>query len=172
MPWISCPDLTHVATVHHETTTGRLNDLEALGAVVPGARAIVIARRASVAFGAESIDAEAWNLELPWPATANKCLHGGTGAFLRSRRDKALPRRCPAGKPIGSVYLDLFAYHAGQHGDGYSPFTQSVQVALSRCARRLAELQSTLVAGRRAVKPTSQRAAARSTRNSTSARYR
>jgi 2-aminoethylphosphonate-pyruvate transaminase len=29
------------------------------------------------------------------------------------------------------VYLDLHAYHRAQHGDGFSPFTQAVQVAFA-----------------------------------------
>jgi 2-aminoethylphosphonate-pyruvate transaminase len=40
--------------------------------------------------------------------------------------------------PTASVYLDLRAYHRAQHGDGYSPFTQSVQVAFA-LAEALAE---------------------------------
>jgi 2-aminoethylphosphonate-pyruvate transaminase len=38
-----------------------------------------------------------------------------------------------AAPPAGadSVYFDLHAYHRAQHADGYSPFTQAVQVAFA-----------------------------------------
>ena len=31
----------------------------------------------------------------------------------------------------GSVYLNLYAYYTGQHGDGYSPFTPAVPAAFA-----------------------------------------
>ena len=37
----------------------------------------------------------------------------------------------PAPARAGSVYLDLHAYHRAQHGDGFSPFTQAVQIAFA-----------------------------------------
>jgi 2-aminoethylphosphonate-pyruvate transaminase len=36
---------THLAMVHHETTTGRLNDLKSLGGTVPSARREYVGRR-------------------------------------------------------------------------------------------------------------------------------
>lgn len=120
------PDLTHVATVHHETTTGRLNDLDALGALCRE-RGLSMLLDGVSSFGAESIETEAWNLAAV-AGTANKCLHGVPGlSFVVAR--KSLFSHPP--KQVGSVYLDLFGYHAAQHGDGYSPFTQAVQAAFA-----------------------------------------
>jgi 2-aminoethylphosphonate-pyruvate transaminase len=119
------PAITHVATVHHETTTGRLNDLAAVGAMCRE-RGLELLLDGVSSFGAETIRGADWNLAAV-AATANKCLHGVPGiSFVVARRDRwAQPARA------GSVYLDLHRYFAGQHGDGYSPFTQSVQVAFA-----------------------------------------
>ncbi|MDH3435325.1 MAG: aminotransferase class V-fold PLP-dependent enzyme, partial [Gammaproteobacteria bacterium] len=119
-------DITHIATVHHETTTGRLNDMDALGKVCRERKLPMLLDGVS-SFGAEQFDPIGWNLEAV-AGTANKCLHGVPGlSFVIARR-----RNWARARPeVGSVYLDLYGYYAGQHGDGYSPFTQSVQVALA-----------------------------------------
>ncbi|HEV7445339.1 MAG TPA: aminotransferase class V-fold PLP-dependent enzyme [Steroidobacteraceae bacterium] len=64
---------THMAAVHHETTTGRLNDLRPLGKLCRerGLRLIV---DAVSSFGAEPIDFADDSLCVV-AATANKCLH-------------------------------------------------------------------------------------------------
>ncbi|MDJ0926984.1 MAG: aminotransferase class V-fold PLP-dependent enzyme [Gammaproteobacteria bacterium] len=126
---ISC-----VATVHHETTTGRLNDLHTIGAMCKShGRQLLLDAVSS--FGAEQIDAAAWNLAAV-AATANKCLHGVPGlSFVLAR--KKLWNITPPDR--GSVYLDLHAYHRGQYADGFSPFTQAVQVAFA-LREALAEL--------------------------------
>jgi 2-aminoethylphosphonate-pyruvate transaminase len=118
--------ITHLAVVHHETTTGRLNDLDAIGAICRK-RGVTLLLDAVSSFGAERIEAAAWNLGA-LAGTANKCLHGVPGlSFVLATAE--LWARKPA--PAGSVYLDLRAYHTGQHGDGYSPFTLPVQVAFA-----------------------------------------
>jgi len=120
------PAITHLAIVHHETTTGRLNALDALGAVCR-ARGVTLLLDAVSSFGAEAIDADAWNVGA-LAGTANKCLHGVAGlSFVLART--AL-WSAPASR-AGSLYLDLRAYHAGQHRDGFSPFTLPVQVAFA-----------------------------------------
>jgi 2-aminoethylphosphonate-pyruvate transaminase len=118
--------LTHVAAVQHETTTGRLNDLDGIGAVCRRRGATLLLDAVS-SFGAERIEAAAWNLGA-LAGTANKCLHGAPGlSFVLASRE--LWKRAPAVTP--GVYLDLRPYHAGQHGEGYSPFTLPVQVAFA-----------------------------------------
>ena len=116
----------YVATVHHETTTGRLNDLEKLAEICGDAEVPLLLDAVS-SFGAEAIEADAWNIAA-LAATANKCLHGVPGiSFVLAR--SALWSQSEAS--AGSVYLDLHGYYASQHGDGYSPFTQSVQAAFA-----------------------------------------
>jgi len=120
------PEITHVATVHHETTTGRLNDLDAIGALCRE-RDLAMLLDGVSSYGAEAIDAEGWNLEAV-AATANKCLHGVPGLSFVVGRERLWTQ---TSAQVGSVYLDLHGYYAGQHGEGYSPFTQSVQVAFA-----------------------------------------
>lgn len=118
--------VTHLAVVHLETTTGRLNDLDAIGALCRE-RGVTLLLDAVSSFGAHRIEGADWNLGA-LAATANKCLHGAPGlSFVLA--SQALWRRAPV--PAASLYLDLRAYHAGQHGDGFSPFTLPVQVAFA-----------------------------------------
>jgi 2-aminoethylphosphonate-pyruvate transaminase len=117
---------THLAVVHLETTTGRLNDLDVIGGLCRE-RGVTLLLDAVSSFGAERIEGEAWNLGA-LAATANKCLHGAPGlSFVLAAG--ALWHRKPV--PAGSLYLDLRAYHAGQHDRGYSPFTLPVQIAFA-----------------------------------------
>ncbi|MCE7902586.1 MAG: aminotransferase class V-fold PLP-dependent enzyme [Gammaproteobacteria bacterium PRO9] len=118
--------ITHVVVVHHETTTGRLNDLHRLGALCRELGKTLLLDAVS-SFGAERIDAEAWQLGA-LAGTANKCLHGVPGLSFVLARDTLWA--APANRTAG-VYLDLRPYHAGQHRDGFSPFTLPVQVAFA-----------------------------------------
>ncbi len=120
------PGITHVASVHHETTTGRLNDLDGLGALCreTGRRLLL---DAVSSFGGERIEFADWNLEA-LAATANKCLHGVPGlSFVLAHRD-ALAQPGPS---QSSVYLDLRSYFRAQQDGGFSPFTQAVPSALA-----------------------------------------
>jgi 2-aminoethylphosphonate-pyruvate transaminase len=119
-------DITHVVAVHHETTTGRLNDLAPLGELCTQ-RKLPLLLDAVSSFGAEAIDFDGWNVAA-LAATANKCLHGVPGiSFVLARKSLWNDGLVSA----GSVYLDLARYYQGQHGTGYSPFTQSVQAAFA-----------------------------------------
>ena len=120
-------EITHIAVVHHETTTGRLNDLDELARLAASAGCRLLIDAVS-SFGAEAIDFAGWPVAAV-AATANKCLHAVPGiSFILARRELW---QAGAGKSPHSVYLDPFAYHAAQHGGGYSPFTQSVQAAFA-----------------------------------------
>ena len=118
--------ITHLVAVHHETTTGRLNEVAALGALCMKHDCALLLDAVS-SFGAEEIKFRDWNLHAI-AGTANKCLHGVPGlSFVLARRDLYLDDESSA----GSVYLDLRRYFKTQHNDGYSPFTLSVQVAFA-----------------------------------------
>jgi 2-aminoethylphosphonate-pyruvate transaminase len=117
--------ITHVIAVHHETTTGRLNDMDRLGHLCNQHKVSLLLDTVS-SFGAEAIDFNNWNLEA-CAATANKCLHGVPGlAFVLVRRSVFDSRLSAA----GTLYLDLYRYYREQM-QGYSPFTQAVQVAFA-----------------------------------------
>jgi 2-aminoethylphosphonate-pyruvate transaminase len=126
--------ITHVLAVQHETTTGRLNDLAALGALCRRFDKPLLLDAVS-SFGAEELDFENWNLAA-CAATANKCLHGVPGiSFVLVRRD-ALSGQSGA----TSLYLDLFRYFVEQE-KGSTPFTMPVQAcyALAEALRELEE---------------------------------
>jgi len=127
--------ITRLALVHHETTTGRLNDLDVLGAICRE-RGVGMLLDAVSSFGAERIEGEQWQL-VALAATANKCLHGAPGAAFVIASDAAWA--APAVQ-AGSVYLDLRQYHAAQQGAGYSPFTQAIPAffALEQAVAELA----------------------------------
>lgn len=123
-----------VLAVHHETTTGRLNDIAAVAARCRQAGVPLLLDAVS-SFGGEEILFEEWNLTA-CAATANKCLHGVPGvSFVVARRD-ALPeaRHSPC------LYLDLSNYYVQQQKDG-SPFTQAVHAcyALHEALAELAD---------------------------------
>lgn len=114
-------DITHVAVVHHETTTGRLNELSAIAAICLryGAKLMI---DAVSSFGAEWIDFDSWQ-PLAVAATANKCLHSIPGVAFVIARELALQQQKSAAT---TLYLDLQLYYREQR-QGWSPFTQAVQ---------------------------------------------
>jgi len=129
------PAITHVAAVHNETTTGRLNDIAGLGRLC-GRHGRSLLLDAVSSFGGERIDFSAWNL-IALAGTANKCLHGVPGAsFVLARKSVLRQRKSQA----RSWYLDVFRYHRDQQ-TGFSPFTQAVH-AFYALQEALVELES------------------------------
>lgn len=145
-PWTSPMDLAaaekalasggfgHVLAVHHETTTGRLNDLAALGALCTQYKVPMLVDAVS-SFAGEPIDLTKWNIEA-LAATANKCVHGAPGVSFVLVRESALAR--PSGAT--SVYLDLHK-HAAEQKKGSAPFTlpTHVMAAFDEALAELAE---------------------------------
>ena len=127
-------DCSCVLAVHHETTTGRLNDIHSLGELCRQFQVPLLLDAVS-SFGGEEIQFENWNL-LACAATANKCLHGVPGVSLVVARRSAL--EAPGHSP--ALYLDLQNYYSLQEKDG-SPFTQAVQACygLDEALQELAE---------------------------------
>jgi 2-aminoethylphosphonate-pyruvate transaminase len=110
--------ITHVAVIHHETTTGRLNDLVVLADVCRrhGVKLLVDGVSSFgaevIPFGDETIVAVA--------AAANKCLHGVPGASFVMVRRTALTTAAPR-----AFYLDL-ARLATLQDRRNTPFTPAV----------------------------------------------
>lgn len=128
------PAITHVAVVHHETTTGRLNDLATIGSLCRQHQTQLLVDGVS-SFGAEALAFENWGINA-LAATANKCLHGIPGAaFVVVRRDSL-----PTNSPQRSLYLDLAVYCREQDRRS-TPFTPAVQAfyGLLEALRELAE---------------------------------
>lgn len=129
--WLEQTHYTHVAVVHHETTTGRLNQLDALAELADSRGAQLLIDGVS-SFGAELLKFNDWPVAA-CAATANKCLHGVPGlSFVITRRQVL------AHDTARNLYLDLNTY-AREQDNGGTPFTQSVQccyaldAALAEC---------------------------------------
>ncbi|WP_321909474.1 2-aminoethylphosphonate aminotransferase [Burkholderia cepacia] len=128
--WMQAPDLaqiaarldkggySHVAVIHHETTTGRLNDLGAIAGVCR-ARGVKMLVDGVSSFGAEAIDFAGGDIDAV-AATANKCLHGVPGAAFVIVRRSALAKAASR-----TYYLDLGRL-AKLQDQRNTPFTPSV----------------------------------------------
>ncbi|KVE31843.1 2-aminoethylphosphonate aminotransferase [Burkholderia vietnamiensis] len=128
--WMQAPDVaaiaarldaggySHVAVIHHETTTGRLNDLGAI-ADVCRARGVRMLVDGVSSFGAEAIDFGGGVIDAV-AATANKCLHGVPGAAFVIVRRSALTKAASR-----TYYLDLGRL-AKLQDQRNTPFTPSV----------------------------------------------
>lgn len=129
-------NISQVLSVHHETTTGRLNDIATLGQLCKTYNKPLLLDAVS-SFGGEYIDWQNWSLGAV-AGTANKCLHSVPGmAFVLVDKTRLREGRSHS----NSLYLDLFKYYQEQQR-GFSPFTQAVQVAFA-LQEALRELEET-----------------------------
>jgi len=126
---------THLAAVHHETTTGRLNPVDQL-ALLCDEHGVRLLLDAVSSFAAEAIPFDSGCLAA-CAVTANKCLHGIPGScFVITRRSEL---EQGAKKPR-SLTLDLASW--ANHQDNRStPFTPAVNslLALDEALIELAE---------------------------------
>lgn len=126
-----------VAVVHHETTTGLLNDVPALAAAARG-RGVRLLVDSVSGLGGESFDFREVAPDAVC-SSANKCVQGLPGvSFVLVRRGQSFTRR--------SLYLDLGLALARQR-DGDTPFTPAIQV-IAALEAALDELLEESVAGR------------------------
>jgi 2-aminoethylphosphonate-pyruvate transaminase len=136
------PSISHVAVVHHETTTGLLNPVSEIVLAAAGQGRRVVVDAMSSLFG-EPITLGQDGLDFV-TASANKCLGGIPGvSFVLARRAavEALGGRSPR-----SIYLDLHGHWLQQEADN-TPFTPAVQV-LHAMEQALVELEREGVAAR------------------------
>lgn len=124
---------THLSVVHHETTTGRLNDLKALNELCRS-RGLGLLVDGVSSFGAEDIDFSDATLHAV-AATANKCLHGVPGASFVIVRRTALAQAASR-----TYYLDLGRL-ARMQDQRNTPFTPAVHAyyALVEALREFAD---------------------------------
>ncbi|NRO95898.1 2-aminoethylphosphonate--pyruvate transaminase [Paraburkholderia sp. NMBU_R16] len=129
--WTAAPDLgriaaqleadraiTHVAVIHHETTSGRLNDIDSIGKLC-NERGVRLLVDAVSSFGAEAIDFASGAIAAV-AAGANKCLHGVPGAAFVIARHDALEHAASR-----TYYLDLSRL-ARLQAERNTPFTPAV----------------------------------------------
>jgi 2-aminoethylphosphonate-pyruvate transaminase len=130
------PAISHLAVVHHETTTGLLNPVEELAAVCKRhGRSIIVDAMSS--FAGEPLDVREHSIDY-MISSSNKCLQGMPGlSFVVARREaleglKSIPPR--------SVYLNLYNQWKAEEADN-TPFTPAIQIffALQQAIRETHE---------------------------------
>jgi 2-aminoethylphosphonate-pyruvate transaminase len=126
-------DISHVAAVHHETTTGKLNPVEQIAALCEKHEVQLLLDGVS-SFGAESIPFDNSAL-MAVAATANKCLHGIPGLAMVICRQAALKQNINP----RSLSLHLPSW-AEQQAKRSTPFTPAVNAMLG-LAQALKELR-------------------------------
>ena len=119
---------SHVAVIHHETTSGILNPMheigEAIQRVAPGTSYIVDSMSA---FGAYEVDMGASHITY-MVSSANKNIEGVPGfAFAICRRDRLLAEAGSA----RTISLDLLAQWHGLEGNGQFRFTPPTHALLA-----------------------------------------
>lgn len=130
------PALTHVAMVHSETTSGILNDVEAVGRVVKAAKKVFIVDAMS-SFGGVDIPVKDWGIDF-LISSANKCIQGVPGfSFILAGQDLL---KASAGT-ARSLSLDLYDQWKGQNADGKWRFTSPTHVVLA-FAKAMEELEA------------------------------
>ena len=139
------PDISHVAVVHCETTTGIINPIEELGAVVHKAGRVYFVDAMS-SFGAVPLDVAACHADYV-VSSANKCIEGVPGfSFVIAKHDTLMATQGYA----RSLCLDLYDQWRGLERNGQFRFTPPTH-ALLAFREALAELeQEGGVAGRAA----------------------
>ena len=119
-------EITHVAVVHCETTTGILNPIEAYGKIVKKHNRTYIVDAMS-SFGAYPIDLKVCGIDY-LVSTSNKCIEGVPGfAFVLARKESLKATQGFA----RTLSLDLLAQWEGLDGDGQFRFTPPTHAILA-----------------------------------------
>lgn len=132
----SDPDITHVAVVHCETTTGILNPIEEIATVVKQAGKTLIVDAMS-SFGGIPLDVAGMGIDV-LISSANKCIQGVPGFGFVILRHTAL-ERCQGNAK--SLSLDLYdQWSVMEKGGGKWRFTSPTHVVRA-FAEALQELE-------------------------------
>lgn len=119
----SDPKFTHLAVVHHETTTGLLNPIEKLAEVCrKHGKSLIVDAMSS--FAGEPIDVKELGIDY-LISSSNKCLQGMAGLSFTVARRTALESL--VSNPVRSVYLNLYNQWKAEEADN-TPFTPAIQV--------------------------------------------
>ena len=129
------PEITHVAMVHSETTSGILNDIESVAKVVKARNKVYIVDAMS-SFAGVPIPVQEMGIDFII-SSANKCIQGVPGfTFIICRKSELM--KCK-GKAV-SLSLDLYDQWKGMDGDGKWRFTSPTHVVLA-FAKAMEELR-------------------------------
>jgi len=117
-------DISQVAVVHHETTTGMVNPIQEICDVAHAHQAQVIVDCMS-SYAGIPIDLRKWKAEYII-SSSNKCIQGMPGmSFVIFKKE--LLNNLKENKR--SFYFDLYSQHEGFQKTGQMQFTPPVQVA-------------------------------------------
>src|SRR5262249_12601200 len=112
------PSISHLAVVHHETTTGLLNPVAELAATCRRhGREVIVDAMSS--FAGEPLDVRKDEITY-MVSSSNKCLQGMPGLSFVVGKRSALESL--QGMPPRSVYLNLYNQWKAEEGDN-TPFT-------------------------------------------------
>jgi 2-aminoethylphosphonate aminotransferase len=117
-------DISHLAVVHHETTTGMLNPVHELCDLAHRHGAEVIVDCMS-SFAGIPIDIKQWQAEY-LISSSNKCIQGMAGMVFVIFKKKLLEKIKDNKR---SFYFNLYNQHVGFEKTGQMQFTPPVQVA-------------------------------------------
>ena len=125
----SNPGITHVAVVHCETTTGMLNNIEAVGKIVKEHNKIFIVDAMS-SFGGVPMDISELQIDY-LISSANKCIQGVPGfGFIIAKKAELLKCKGRA----RSLSLDLFSqWQDMEKGSGKWRFTSPTHAVRAFC---------------------------------------
>ena len=116
------PDIEVAALVHHETTTGLINPIRAIGEITENYSRTFLLDSIS-GLGGEEIDLVNDNVDI-CICTANKCIQGLPGlSFVILKKDEVERMR---NIPPLTVYFNLISQLDEQEKKGECPFTPSV----------------------------------------------
>ncbi len=114
----SHPDITHVACIHSETTTGLFNPITEIGAAVKKHNKVFIVDAMS-SFGGVTMDIRAMNIDY-LVSSSNKCIEGVPGfAFALCKKSELEKAKGQA----RSLSLDLYEQWKGLETNGQFRFT-------------------------------------------------
>ena len=121
------PSITHVSMIHSETTSGLLNDIEAVARVAK-AHGKTFMVDAMSSFGGVDIPVEDWGIDF-LISSANKCIQGVPGFSFIIARKAALEASRGVAR---SLSLDLYDQWRGlEDGDGKWRYTSPTHVVLA-----------------------------------------
>ncbi|MCK5815273.1 MAG: 2-aminoethylphosphonate--pyruvate transaminase, partial [Flavobacteriaceae bacterium] len=115
--------LTHLAMIHHETTTGLLNDITSVGAICAKRNISFIVDSMS-GFAAIPIDMKSMNIDY-LAASSNKNIQGMAGIGFAICNKEVL--ETTSNIPMRSLYLNLYAQYAYFEKTHQTRFTPPVQ---------------------------------------------
>ena len=115
--------LTHLAMIHHETTTGLLNDIAAVGNICSKYNISFIVDSMS-GFAAIPVDMESMNIDY-LAASSNKNIQGMAGIGFAICNKEVL--KSTSGIPMRNLYLNLYAQYAYFEKTHQTRFTPPVQ---------------------------------------------